>query len=286
MAKDDKKDDAGRNEVPTEKLTTSDADTAKGKAAEESKAPAKDTAKATDKSDKAKETDKADKSSPTEKADKAEKSDEGAKAEKSDEGAKAETAKEKNAKAAEKAEKKKAKKAAKAEDPDSGKRRIGYGWPIAAAVVGVIGLVLATVFFLRPGLDYENEAFADRETTDEVATAAAENAKKLVGIDYETLDEYVDGLPEIMTPELEDELMQSWDQLADTYEQAKTKVDVSISDVGVTYLEENRAEVLIAQNVSVTQDGQAAGSTDGTYLVRLEKVDGDWKLSSIPDLPS
>ena len=107
-----------------------------------------------------------------------------------------------------------------------------------------------------------------------------------MAIDYETLDDYVAGLPEIMTQGLEDELMKSWDQLSDTYEQAKTKVDVTISDVGVTYLEDNRAEVLIAQNVSVTQDGQAAGSTDGTYLIRLEKVDGDWKLSSIPDLPS
>lgn len=269
MAKDDKKDaaDAGRKEDPAEKSTTPDTDTAKGKAAEKSKVTNKDTA--------ADNGTSADKDAATDKADKSEKS---AVESKKDEL--------KKAKQEEKAEKKKAKQEAKAENSGSGKRRIGYGWSIAAAVVGVIGLVLATIFLLRPGLDYENEAFADKGTTDEVATAAAENAKKLVGIDYETLDEYVDGLPEIMTPELQGELMESWDQLADTYEQAKTKVDVTISDVGVTYLEENRAEVLIAQNVSVTQDGQAAGSTDGTYLVRMEKVDGDWKLSSIPDLPS
>lgn len=263
MAKDDKKDDAGRNDDPAEKSTTPDADTSKDTAADEKKVADKNAA--TDKS-----TAKTDTSDDTsEKA-----------------GEKAEKDEKKKATQKAKAENKKAKKEAKAEKSGSGKRGIGYGWPVAAAVIGVIGLVLATIFFLRPGLDYENEAFADRETTDEVATAAAENAKKLVGIDYETLDEYVDSLPEIMTPDLEEELMSSWDQLADTYEQAKTKVDVTISDVGVTYLEENRAEVLIAQNVSVTQDGQAAGSTDGTYLVRMEKVDGDWKLSSIPDLPS
>lgn len=281
MAKEDKKDDAGRNDTPAEKSTTPDSVTAEAKAAEENKVADKDTAtdKTVDKTEKAVGDDKATTVDKAEDIDEPEKADEAEKAE-------AKKAEAKKAKAAEKAEKKKAKKAAKAEESESDKTRIGYGWPIAAAVVGVIGLVLATVFFLRPGLDYENEAFADRESTDEVATAAAENAKKLVGIDYETLDEYVDDLPEIMTPDLEDELMKNWDQLADTYKQAKTKVDVTISDVGVTYLEENRAEVLIAQNVSVTQDGQAAGSTDGTYLVRLEKVDGDWKLSSIPDLPS
>lgn len=175
------------------------------------------------------------------------------------------------------------------DDGDSPRKRAGAiptAVPVTAAIIGVIGLILAGVLFFRPGLDYTNEAYADRASTDEVATAASENAKRLVGIDYETLDEYVDRLPEIMTPDLQDELMKSWDQLSDTYTQAKTKVDVSISDVGVTYLEENRAEVLIAQSVSVTQDGQAAGSTDGTYLVRLEKIDGTWKLSSIPDLPS
>ena len=166
------------------------------------------------------------------------------------------------------------------------KTRMSAAWPMTALAVGLIGIVVAVVLFFRPGLDFDNQAYADRAETDAVATAAAENAKKLVAIDYETLDDYVAGLPDIMTQGLEDELMKSWDQLSDTYEQAKTKVDVTISDVGVTYLEDNRAEVLIAQNVSVTQDGQAAGSTDGTYLIRLEKVDGDWKLSSIPDLPS
>lgn len=166
------------------------------------------------------------------------------------------------------------------------KTRMSAAWPMTALAIGLIGIVLAVVLFFRPGLDFDNQAYADRAETDAVATAAAENAKKLVAIDYETLDDYVAGLPDIMTQGLEDELMKSWDQLSDTYEQAKTKVDVTISDVGVTYLEDNRAEVLIAQNVSVTQDGQAAGSTDGTYLIRLEKVDGDWKLSSIPDLPS
>lgn len=166
------------------------------------------------------------------------------------------------------------------------KQGVGAAWPVTAIAIGLIGIIVAVILFFRPGLDYENEAYADRAETDAVATAAAENAKKLVAIDYETLDDYEAGLPDIMTQDLEDELMKSWDQLADTYKQAKTKVDVTISDVGVTYLEENRAEVLIAQNVSVTQDGQAAGSTDGTYLIRLEKIDGDWKLSSIPDLPS
>ena len=36
----------------------------------------------------------------------------------------------------------------------------------------------------------------------------------------------------------------------------------------------------------MSRDGAAAGSTSGTYLVGLDKVDGVWKLSRIPDLPS
>ena len=40
------------------------------------------------------------------------------------------------------------------------------------------------------------------------------------------------------------------------------------------------------QDVSMTRDGVAAGSTSGTYLVGLDRIDGVWKLSRIPDLPS
>ncbi|WP_333619201.1 hypothetical protein [Dietzia sp.] len=167
-----------------------------------------------------------------------------------------------------------------------GRRKLIGGLSIAAAIIGVALLIAAFVLHTKPGVDFDNEAFVDDEDTTAVATAAAANAKQLVSVDYETLDQYKAAIPDIVTPNLETELDKSWDQLADTYKQSKTKVTAEVQNAGVSYLQGDRAEVLVVENVSVTQDGKDAGETVGTYLLQLQNVDGTWKLSSIPDLPS
>lgn len=166
------------------------------------------------------------------------------------------------------------------------RRGVPTALAVAAAVLGLVAGGVAIYLHTNPGVDYTNEAFVDTEKTTAAATAAAANAQKLVEVDYEHLDDYRAALPDIVTPNLVDELDKSWPQLSDTYKQSKTKVTAQVSNVGVSYLEGDRAEVLVAQDVSVTQDGQDAGETVGTYLLQMQNVDGTWKLSSIPDLPS
>lgn len=164
--------------------------------------------------------------------------------------------------------------------------RLSKGLAAAGIVIGIAagagGLFLAT----NPGIDADNEAFVDGATTDEVRNAATEGVQRLVAIDYETLDEYQAGLDEYLAPHLVDELNETWDVLSDTYEQTQTAVEAQVREVGVSHLSDDRAEVLLVQDVSMTREGVAAGSTSGTYLVGLERIDGDWKLSQIPDLPS
>lgn len=149
-------------------------------------------------------------------------------------------------------------------------------------VAGAAGAFLAT----EPGISVENRAFVDQQATDEVLTAATTNVQRLVAIDHETLDQYHDSLGEFLTPPLVEELDQNWPALRDSYEQTATTVDAQVREAGLSYLEDDKAEVLLVQDVSMTRDGAAAGSTSGTYLVGLDKVDGVWKLSRIPDLPS
>ena len=132
----------------------------------------------------------------------------------------------------------------------------------------------------------DNQAFVDQAATDEVLTAATTNVQRLVAIDHEKLDEYHDSLGEFLTPALVEELDKNWSALRDSYEQTATTVDAQVSEAGVSYLQGDKAEVLLVQDVSMMRDGTAAGSTSGTYLVGLDKVDGVWKLSRIPDLPS
>ncbi len=176
-----------------------------------------------------------------------------------------------------------------AETEDSSRRRrpdFGRGVVYAALVVGVAagaaGLYLAT----EPGISVPNQAFVDREATTEVLAAASTNVQRLVSIDHQTLDEYHASLGEFLTPNLVAELDSNWPALKDSYEQTATTVDANVREAGLTYLEGDRAEVLLVQDVSMERDGVAAGSTSGTYLVGLDRVDGVWKLSRIPDLPS
>jgi len=149
-------------------------------------------------------------------------------------------------------------------------------------VAGAAGAFLAT----EPGVSVENRAFVDQQATDEVLAAATTNVQRLVAIDHEKLDEYHASLGEFLTPELVEELERNWPALRDSYEQTATTVDALVREAGLSYLQGDKAEVLLVQDVSMSRDGAAAGSTSGTYLVGLDKVDGVWKLSRIPDLPS
>ena len=163
-----------------------------------------------------------------------------------------------------------------------GGRTIAYSAIAVGLVAGAVGVFLAT----EPGVDVDNRAFVDRGATEEVLSAATTNVQRLVAIDHETLDEYHDSLGEFLTPKLVNELDENWPALRDSYEQSATSVDAEVREAGLAYLQGDKAEVLLVQDVSMTRDGAAAGSTSGTYLVGLDRIDGVWKLSRIPDLPS
>ncbi|MEH6622792.1 MULTISPECIES: hypothetical protein [Dietzia] len=174
---------------------------------------------------------------------------------------------------------------------DRGERRAGRrpgGRTIAysAIAVGLVAAAVGAFLATEPGVDVDNRAFVDRKATEEVLSAATTNVQRLVAIDHETLDEYHDSLGEFLTPKLVNELDENWPALRDSYEQSATSVDAEVREAGLAYLQGDKAEVLLVQDVSMTRDGAAAGSTSGTYLVGLDKIDGVWKLSRIPDLPS
>lgn len=173
-------------------------------------------------------------------------------------------------------------------DTEQSARRRPLGRPLtyAALAVGIAAGAAGIYLASQPGIDVPNEAFVDQAATNEVLTAASTNVQRLVSIDYETLDDYHASLDEFLTPNLVEDLNANWPTLRDSYEQSATTVDAQVREAGLAYLDGDRAEVLLVQDVSMERDGAAAGSTSGTYLVGLDRVDGVWKLSRIPDLPS
>lgn len=165
-------------------------------------------------------------------------------------------------------------------------RSRALAFPVIALVVGLVAGIAGIILAFNPGIEPDNRAFVDRDTTEEVLRLGSTHVQRLVAIDYTELDAYQDSLDEFLMPNLVGELNETWDALSTTYEQTETVVEAQTQTVGLSFLTEDRAEVLLVLSVSMTREGIIAGSTTGTYLVEMTRTDDTWKLSRIPDLPS
>jgi Mce-associated membrane protein len=65
--------------------------------------------------------------------------------------------------------------------------------------------------------------------------------------------------------------------------QTGTKTEVHCEPIGVTFLTEDHAELLVNMVVAVTKDGVAQQHAAGPVLVRTEQVDGRWLAGDLPD---
>lgn len=155
------------------------------------------------------------------------------------------------------------------------------GCAIAALVVGAF----AVVAFFRPGVDDSNRAYVDTGATEEVRAAAENVLRTVYTVDGKNPQGYKDALRTVLTPEM----LADFDKFADTtfsaLAQGQVKTETKADPVGVTMLTDDRAETLVNFVVSSTKAGQAEPSQTGPILVRLQKVDGHWLASDIPNRP-
>lgn len=161
-----------------------------------------------------------------------------------------------------------------------------FAFPVIALAVGLVAGIAGIILAFSPGIDPDNRTFLDRDASEEVLRLGSTHVQRLVAIDYTELDAYQESLDEFLMPNLVGELNETWDALSATYEQTETVVEAQTQTVGLSFLTEDRAEVLLVLSVSMTREGIMAGSTTGTYLVEMTREDDTWKLSRIPDLPS
>lgn len=153
---------------------------------------------------------------------------------------------------------------------------------ILGAVAVVLG-VFAVVAASKPGADITNTAWVDSGATAEVTKAGTEAIETLYTYSYETIDQDFDKARGY----LNDAKREEFDSTADTTKQAaiqtKTATEASVTDIGVTVLDGDRAELLAHMNVSATGDAVAQGSAATPLSIKMEKIDGKWVLSDISD---
>ncbi|MFC9762627.1 hypothetical protein [Rhodococcus jostii] len=153
---------------------------------------------------------------------------------------------------------------------------------ILGAVAVVLG-VFAVVAAFKPGADITNTAWVDEGATAEVTKAGTEAIETLYTYSYETIDQDFEKARGYLNDAKRDE----FDSTADTTKQAaiqtKTATQASATDIGVTMLDGDRAELLAHMNVSATGDAVAQGSAATPLSIKMEKIDGKWVLSDISD---
>ncbi|RDI66496.1 hypothetical protein [Nocardia pseudobrasiliensis] len=151
---------------------------------------------------------------------------------------------------------------------------------IAAALLAAFAVTAA----FRPGVDDSNRAYLDNDQTAQVKAAAGQVLSAVYGVDAKDLAGYKAAARKVLTGKALADSDKYLDGVMQAYQQTGAKSEVHTEPVGVTLLTADRAEVLANTTVGLTKDGVAQPSASGPILLRLEKVDGHWLASDLPNL--
>ncbi|MDI9972840.1 hypothetical protein QM841_04530 [Rhodococcus sp. IEGM 1307] len=153
---------------------------------------------------------------------------------------------------------------------------------ILGAVAVVLG-VFAVVAAFKPGADITNTAWVDEGGTAEVTKAGTEAIETLYTYSYESIDQDFEKARGYLNDAKRDEFDSTAGTTKEAAIQTKTATQASVTDIGVTMLDGDRAELLAHMNVSATGDAVAQGSAATPLSIKMEKIDGKWVLSDISD---
>ncbi|MFI5780421.1 hypothetical protein [Nocardia sp. NPDC051570] len=180
---------------------------------------------------------------------------------------------------------------------DSGRRRLprradtarGGGpsrWrpAILCTVAALLLAAFAVTAAFRPGVDDSNRALVDNAETEQVKAAAAQVLSAVYAVDAKNLAGYKEAARKVLTGKALADSDKYLDGVAQAYQQTAAKSDVHTEPIGVTLLTSDRAEVLANTTVGITKDGAVQPSATGPILLRLEKVNGRWLASDLPNL--
>ncbi|MFD6675040.1 hypothetical protein ACFWDA_11820 [Rhodococcus zopfii] len=156
--------------------------------------------------------------------------------------------------------------------------------PLVLLGVGAVALgVFAVLAAFQPGAQVENRAWVDAAATEEVQRAATQAIETMHGYNYETIDDNFAAIRELLTPQMQEQFDRTAEVTKRAAVQTHTVTEVTVTHIGVSMLDDSRAEVAAYINVSATGDGIAQGSAAAPLLVRMENVDGRWLVSELTD---
>ncbi|OZE27834.1 hypothetical protein CH262_07785 [Rhodococcus sp. 05-2255-1e] len=160
---------------------------------------------------------------------------------------------------------------------------IGFKHVIVVAVIAVVLGAFAAVAAFKPFATIDNKAWVDSSGTQEVTSAATDALQTLYTYKAETIDADFDAARAVLNQSMLDEFNSTAETTKSAVVQTDTGTEAMVTDIGVSRLEDDKAELIANVNISATQNGVASGSAEGPLTVNMEKIDGTWKLSAIDD---
>lgn len=154
---------------------------------------------------------------------------------------------------------------------------------ILVAAIAVVSGVFAVVAAFKPFAAVDNLAWVDSAQTQQVTSAATDALQTLYTYKADTIDADFDAARAVLDPSMLEEFDSTAATTKSSVQQTNTGTDAVVTDIGVSVLQDDRAELIANVNISATQNGVASGSAEGPLTVNMEKIDGTWKLSAIDD---
>ncbi|MDI9918101.1 hypothetical protein [Rhodococcus sp. IEGM 1379] len=161
--------------------------------------------------------------------------------------------------------------------------RTQWGLVAGVGVAAVVVAVFAGLAFFKVGAQIDDVAWVDEGATAEVLRITPPALEAVFTFAPDTFDADFDKGVQGLNQAMRDQLTQYKDTQKAGVEQTQTATTADVTEIGITRLEKDRAQLLAQLNVSSTQSGVAAGSRSGMVVVSLEKQDGNWLISEIKD---
>ncbi|MBY6685035.1 hypothetical protein HQ305_00835 [Rhodococcus sp. BP-149] len=150
------------------------------------------------------------------------------------------------------------------------------------AALAVVFAVIALLAVVRPGTsEVSNQAWVDTPATLEVTSAGRDALQTVFSYKFDTIDQDQAAARAVLNDERRGEYDSTAEQTKQGVIQTQTTTTATVTDIGVSLLDGDRAELLASMDIAATQDTVDQGTVQTPVSVTMERVDGKWLLATI-----
>ncbi|WP_281689614.1 hypothetical protein [Pseudonocardia thermophila] len=158
-------------------------------------------------------------------------------------------------------------------------------WGAAATVLVFLASFFGALWYHREHSGpAANRALIDIGATSQVAQQVADAVTTIYSYDFARLDENERTARAVITPEFEQQFGQLFTEVRARAPQQKAVVTATVSNTGVSRLEDDTAVVVLFMNQIATraaEDGPQQLASAGRLTVTAKKIDGVWKIADV-----